>query len=300
MEGEDGLQVVERAVLSDDSDEEGFQYTEVDAFGADSSGEDSDEDLAAALASLQQKREKGLAQSSSQKKLASASNGEDAQPQGRVVTQVRPSVMDDFIRNFLIKVGMPRSLDAFNTEWYELQAKGRLTEEHTSKVPDIYLRSQELAEQVASLRQQLGKMQRITERAQGTWDKFRKERDFHRLHHKRVVQEKGKLVVDLKRLSKHCKSYEPTLQELQRKHQVALKEKMLMKLERDRMKAKVATLEATVRSLEGDAKSRLERDPSALGTNVSSTLSPGKAGSTASQKHQHQEKIKAESRLPPN
>jgi hypothetical protein len=25
-------------------------------------------------------------------------------------------------------------------------------------------------------------------RAQSTWDKFRKERDFHRMHHKRVVQ----------------------------------------------------------------------------------------------------------------
>ena len=42
----------------------------------------------------------------------------------RIVTQVRPSVVDDFIRNFLIKVGMTRTLDAFNTEWYELQSKG--------------------------------------------------------------------------------------------------------------------------------------------------------------------------------
>lgn len=31
-------------------------------------------------------------------------------------------------------------------------------------------------------------MKAIADRAQGTWDKFRKERDFHRMHHKRVVQ----------------------------------------------------------------------------------------------------------------
>lgn len=31
-------------------------------------------------------------------------------------------------------------------------------------------------------------MQAVSERAQGTWDKFQKERDFHRMHHKRVVQ----------------------------------------------------------------------------------------------------------------
>lgn len=56
--------------------------------------------------------------------------------------------MDDFIRNFLIKVGLTRTLDSFNTEWYELQAKGRLGEEYTTKVPDIYLRNEELDEQV--------------------------------------------------------------------------------------------------------------------------------------------------------
>lgn len=39
-------------------------------------------------------------------------------------------------------------------------------------------------------------MQAIAERAQGTWDKFRKERDFHRMHHKRVVQVKNALCSD--------------------------------------------------------------------------------------------------------
>ena len=35
-------------------------------------------------------------------------------------------------------------------------------------------------------------------KARGTWDKLRKERDFHRMHHRRVVQEKQRLVTDLK------------------------------------------------------------------------------------------------------
>lgn len=43
---------------------------------------------------------------------------------------------------------MTRTLDSFNAEWYELQAKGRLGEEYTTKVPDIYLRNEELDEQV--------------------------------------------------------------------------------------------------------------------------------------------------------
>ena len=39
--------------------------------------------------------------------------------------------------------------------------------------------------------------------ASATWDKFRKERDFHRMHHKRVAQEKNRLISDLQRLKKH-------------------------------------------------------------------------------------------------
>lgn len=39
-------------------------------------------------------------------------------------------------------------------------------------------------------------------KAKSTWDKLRKERDFHRMHHRRVVQEKNALLVDMKRLKK--------------------------------------------------------------------------------------------------
>lgn len=39
--------------------------------------------------------------------------------------------------------------------------------------------------------------------ASATWDKFRKERDFHRMHHKRVAQEKNKLIHDMQILKKH-------------------------------------------------------------------------------------------------
>lgn len=36
-------------------------------------------------------------------------------------------------------------------------------------------------------------------KAKETYVKLRKERDFHRMHHKRVVQEKNKLINDIKR-----------------------------------------------------------------------------------------------------
>lgn len=51
-----------------------------------------------------------------------------------------------------------------------------------------------------ALRQELAAAREVAARASSTWDKFRKERDFHRMHHKRVAQEKNKLITDIKRL----------------------------------------------------------------------------------------------------
>lgn len=59
---------------------------------------------------------------------------------------------------------------------------------------------QELEEELSSMRQELAAAREVAARASSTWDKFRKERDFHRMHHKRVAQEKNRLISDIKRL----------------------------------------------------------------------------------------------------
>ena len=80
--------------------------------------------------------------------------------------------------------------------------------------------------------------------------KLRKERDYHRIHHKRVVQEKNRLIDDIKRLKRHYSQFEPTLQQLKGKYEVAMKEKMLARLERDRAVGQVTGLQSTLKSVE--------------------------------------------------
>jgi len=104
------------------------------------------------------------------------------------------------------------------------------------------------------LRNEVEKARQVAQTAKQSWDKFRKERDFHRMHHRRVVQEKNKLIVDLRRLKKHYEQYEPTLTELKHKYEVAMKEKMLMRLERDRFLSKVETLQKQLSQVQADAK----------------------------------------------
>ena len=58
----------------------------------------------------------------------------------------------------------------------------------TDRVPDAYMHNAKLSDEIISLRKQLAKANSIAAKASSTWDTFRKERDFHRMHHKRVVQ----------------------------------------------------------------------------------------------------------------
>lgn len=97
------LQVITQEEISDDEDN--FPYERIEE---DFDIEDDDEDLVEALASIQIKRGDG--------QMTQATNS---------LTQVRPSVVDDFIRNFLVNAGLKRTLETFNAEWYELQSKGK-------------------------------------------------------------------------------------------------------------------------------------------------------------------------------
>jgi hypothetical protein len=103
------------------------------------------------------------------------------------------------------------------------------------------------ADQLKNMQVSIDQMKQISDKAKSTWDKFRKERDFHKMHHKRVVQvptlcshcllppsaerplahshrqEKNKLVVDLKRLKNHYANYEPMLKMMRGKYETAMK-----------------------------------------------------------------------------
>ncbi|KAJ0406908.1 hypothetical protein P43SY_001759 [Pythium insidiosum] len=283
----DELVRLEKVDFSDDEDDDIFQYAAMDDAALDDDGDDDEEDFEAVLRNLQRSTateklsperpeaaasvsqlpslSKSQASSSAELALGAPSSPTGTLP--RLHTQVRPAVVDDFIRNFLIKLGMSRTLDTFNHEWYEFIAKGKLKEDDVGVVPDIYLRNQALDDQVKELRRQLDETRRVTEQAKGTWDKFRRQRDVHKMHHQRVLQEKDALSAKIKKLEKHIAAYEPLLNELKAKYENSMKEKMLMRLERDRQVAKAEALEAQLKALNGQGgaptKPRRDKDSDA-------------------------------------
>ncbi|XP_060604185.1 LOW QUALITY PROTEIN: sperm-associated antigen 16 protein-like [Ruditapes philippinarum] len=226
---------LEREQITVESDDE-FQYEEV-PIDEDFVTPDLEEDLDLAVKTIREYKEDE--QATSRKETTHKAQ----------VTK-HPEVVDDFVRNFLVRMGMERTLDCFQTEWYELQQRGFLNEEDIGVVPDIYTRNQNLDSEIKFLKGEVEKYKDAALKAKDLYVKLRKERDYHRMHHKRVVQEKNKLITDIKRLKRHYTQYEPTLQQLKKKYEVAMKEKMLSKLERDRAMGQVTGLQSTLKSME--------------------------------------------------
>ncbi|XP_033921666.1 sperm-associated antigen 16 protein [Melopsittacus undulatus] len=227
---------LQKFTITDDSKDD-HEYEEVPP-DDESSLQEEDEDLAKALRTIEEQAEDAQILAS-QSVLTSEKS----------VSGV-PGAMDDFFCNFLVRLGMSRTLDCFQTEWYELVQRGLLTAKDIESVPTVYIRNQQLEAENMQLKKDLENYKHAANKAKEAFLKMQKERDFHRMHHKRVVQEKTRLICDIKRLKAHYASYEPVLKQLTEKYQTALRQKMLTTLEKDRAVGQVADLQAALQNLE--------------------------------------------------
>ncbi|XP_074168857.1 sperm-associated antigen 16 protein isoform X2 [Rhinolophus sinicus] len=159
---------------------------------------------------------------------------------------VAPEVIEDFLCNFLMRMGMTRTLDCFQSEWYEFIQKGVTEVRDVGNVPDVYTQNMLLETENKNLKKDLKHYKQAADKAREELLKTQKERDFHRMHHKRTVQEKNKLINDLKGLKLHYASYEPTIRVLHEKHHTLLKQKMLTSLQRDRAVKQISRVQATL------------------------------------------------------
>ncbi|KAM6078510.1 sperm-associated antigen 16 protein isoform 4-T4 [Theristicus caerulescens] len=227
---------LQKFTITDDSKDD-YQYEEVPSDNEFSLQED-DEDLSKALQAIQEQAEDAQILA-----LQSVLTSEKS------VSEI-PEAMDDFFCNFLVRLEMSRTLDCFQTEWYELIQRGVFTAKDIGFVPTVYTRNEQLEAENMCLRKDLENYKLAANKAKEAFLKMQKERDFHRMHHKRVVQEKNRLICDIKRLKAHYASYEPVLKQLTEKYQNTLRQKMLTSLERDRAVGQVTGLQATLQNLE--------------------------------------------------
>ena len=146
--------------------------------------------------------------------------------------------MDDFIRNFLTKCNMSKTMNTFQQEWFELQKKGTFQDLGIGLITDITNKNAKLEVKIAKMRTELDSAKVIAEEAKSTWEKLRKERDYHKTHQDRVNGEKITISQQIKEVKAGHEEVQDRIDEIKKKLLDTTKEKALLKLERDKLQKK--------------------------------------------------------------
>ncbi|XP_033964946.1 sperm-associated antigen 16 protein-like [Pseudochaenichthys georgianus] len=206
--------VKEKVSLSESED--GFQYEEV-SLGDDWSLTEGEEDLEATVKAIQERAEAAAAL----RKTAPS-------------TPQKQEAADDFLRTFLVHMNMTETLDCFQTEWTEMVQRGGLDTEKIGLVPQVYTENQSLTGELETAQREMEEYRRAAAAGALTLERVQRNRDFHSLQYKRVVQEKNKLIEEMKKLTVQCNNYEPEVKRMNEKYQTVLKQTMLVALEKDK------------------------------------------------------------------
>ena len=92
------------------------------------------------------------------------------------------------------------------------------------------------------MQEKLDEARVIAEKATSTYDKLQKQKEFQKINHRRVQQEKSKLSQDCQKAEQKTQSLKNEFESLSAQYEASVKEKMLMKLEKDRLVAKLENL----------------------------------------------------------
>ncbi|KAK7198554.1 paralyzed flagella protein 20 [Novymonas esmeraldas] len=197
-----------------------------------------------------------------------------------------PEVMDDFVRNFLHRHGMTHTLQTFENEWYRKGAGGGgggagspNVSPANPMVPDNYRETMALQNRVEMLERELRQHAELTTRVTQQWTQAKKDREYHRTNHQRVVQENARLSRLLKQAGQHAELVNPTLTESRIRCEQLLKAKALLTIERDKLRHEKEQLEARVAELEGQQQQQQQQQQTAAGAVAAGPKPPPAAAS---------------------
>ncbi|XP_029300711.1 LOW QUALITY PROTEIN: sperm-associated antigen 16 protein [Cottoperca gobio] len=151
-----------------------------------------------------------------------------------------PEAVEDFLRNFLQRSGLSRTMNSFEAEWYS-SAQKLMTETLAMAatgvlfIPDALTHRQLLQSELETAHRETDLLRQDVLLAGEGLVRMQRERGFYRLQYRRVAEDKNRLMEDFKQLKKHLESYKLALRQLEDKYQAALGQKMLISLKKDRV-----------------------------------------------------------------
>jgi chromosome segregation ATPase len=102
-------------------------------------------------------------------------------------------------------------------------------------ITDIKNKNAKMQTKIERMTTELKQAKIVAENAKSTWEKLRKERDFHKHHQDRVNGEKVMITGEIKNVKLSHEELEERIEEMKKKHLATVKDKALLKLEKDKL-----------------------------------------------------------------
>ena len=154
---------------------------------------------------------------------------------------------------------MKKTLNVFQQEWIEFQKSGKLIDDNLGVITDIQTKNLRMTEQIDRLKVEIDNEKSKAHKAQSTWDKIRKERDFHKTNQQRVQKEKIQIGDNIKKLKELQDQYEEKIQELNKKYETTVKEKTLLKLEKEKLNKRAHEIKDIIKKREDEVAQQIEQ-----------------------------------------
>jgi hypothetical protein len=110
--------------------------------------------------------------------------------------------IDVFIKNYLMKFDMEKSLKVFEQEFYENLSKGEIDLSTIGNVPEVYIKSEEIQTQIGNFQKDLDSAKIYAEKANSKFLKLHRAKEDEKIRHRRVQQEKQKLIKQIDKMKK--------------------------------------------------------------------------------------------------
>jgi hypothetical protein len=145
---------------------------------------------------------------------------------------------DVFIKNYLMKFDMHKSLKVLEQEIFELLSKGEIDIEIIPPVPQVYLQGELLQEKIGLIQRELDDAKIYAEKAKSLFEKLTKQKESQKLKLRRVHQEKQILIKEINNLKKLYENDESIYKDLKKRYWNITRDSLLTEQELKAAKTK--------------------------------------------------------------
>ena len=125
-------------------------------------------------------------------------------------------------------------------------------------ITDIQNKNEKMQAKIDSIRGVLVTAKEQASDAKSTWEKLRKERDYHKQQQVRVNDEKIQINTNIKKIKVMHDEFQDKIDELNKKLNLTTKEKAMLKLEKDKLQKRAHLLSDQIKTEETKVQRQIE------------------------------------------